>query len=226
MLRERNPSGHTHGDYKKWERQVNKRRAEEMADLCDHTGWALLSTEPVNFSSLPQWAGHHSSKLTTRLRCLASPALGTTIQPTCRDLILSLPLEASVLPAGPHFWSGSPPGQQDGSDLSAYVAITWHSVANRHRFKSMAWSLESSDPLCRQSWLTQMAGFRDQVSITLKNRNDYKCLANANFTRKKKKGLGGQEEEREQGDKGAEERSPASGIPQLIILLKANKNKT
>lgn len=180
----------------------------------------------MNFSSLPQWAGHHSSKLTTRLRCLASPALGTTIQPTCRDLILSLPLEASVLPAGPHFWSGSPPGQQDGSDLSAYVAITWHSVANRHRFKSMAWSLESSDPLCRQSWLTQMAGFRDQVSITSKNRNDYKCLANANFTRKKKKGLGGQEEEREQGDKGAEERSPASGIPQLIILLKANKNKT
>lgn len=74
-----------------------------------------------------------------------------------------------------------------------------------------------------------MAGFRDQVSITSKNRNDYKCLANATSwqKKKKKKGLGGQEEEeREQGDKGAEERSPASGIPQLIILLKANKNKT
>lgn len=39
-------------------------------------------------------------------------------------------------------------------------------------------------------------------------------------------GLGEKKEEREQGDKGTEDRSPASEILQLIILLKANKSKS
>lgn len=52
--------------------------------------------------------------------CMAFPAMVTTAQLTHRDLILSLPLKASQLPAGPQFLSGSPPGGQDDSHLSLW----------------------------------------------------------------------------------------------------------
>lgn len=52
--------------------------------------------------------------------CMAFPAAVTTAELTHRVLILSLPLKASQLPAGPQFLSGSPPGGQDDSNLSMW----------------------------------------------------------------------------------------------------------
>lgn len=50
------------------------------------------------------------------------------------------------------------------------------------------------------------AGFRDTMSITFKNRNDYTALANVAWLKKKKMwGLVEKKEEREQGGKGTED---------------------
>ena len=58
--------------------------------------------------------------------CMAFPATVTTAQLTHRDLILSLPLEASQLPAGPQFLSGSTPGGQDDSNLCGnHLTFCW-----------------------------------------------------------------------------------------------------